>query len=36
MRSSWTDDQALSIGMQAGSNANLMMHRHVDLGSFIL
>ncbi|MBT4138416.1 MAG: hypothetical protein HOE48_10895, partial [Candidatus Latescibacteria bacterium] len=36
MRSSWTDEDALTIGLQAGSNANLMMHRHVDLGSFIL
>jgi hypothetical protein len=36
MRSSWTDDQGLSLGLQAGSNANLTMHRHVDLGSFIL
>jgi hypothetical protein len=36
MRSSWTDERALAIGLQAGSNANLMMHRHVDLGTFIL
>jgi len=26
----------LTIGLQAGSNANLTMHRHVDLGTFIL
>jgi hypothetical protein len=36
MRSSWTDEHALAVGLQAGSNANLMMHRHVDLGTFIL
>ncbi|MDP6037485.1 MAG: heparinase II/III family protein [Candidatus Latescibacteria bacterium] len=36
MRSSWTDERALAIGFQAGSNANLKMHRHVDLGTFIL
>jgi hypothetical protein len=36
MRSSWTDPNALSVGIQGGNNANLGMHRHVDLGSFIL
>lgn len=36
MRSSWTDKNALAIGIQAGSNANLRMHRHIDLGTFIL
>ena len=36
MRSSWTDGNALAIGIQAGRNANLSMHRHVDLGTFIL
>jgi hypothetical protein len=36
MRSSWTDPNALSLGIQGGNNANLGMHRHVDLGSFIL
>ncbi len=36
LRSSWTDEKALSVGLQAGNNANLMMHRHVDLGTFIL
>lgn len=36
MRSSWTDPKALSLGIQGGSNANLSMHRHVDLGAFIL
>lgn len=36
MRSSWTDTNALALGIQGGSNANLGMHRHVDLGTFIL
>lgn len=36
MRSSWTDSNALVLGIQAGSNANLTMHRHIDLGTFIL
>jgi hypothetical protein len=36
MRSSWTDENALAIGIQAGSNANLGNHRHIDLGTFIL
>ena len=35
MRSSWSDD-ALVLGIQAGDNANLGSHRHIDLGSFIL
>jgi len=36
MRSSWADPNALVIGIQAGDNANLGMHRHLDLGTFIL
>ncbi|MDP6040095.1 MAG: heparinase II/III family protein, partial [Candidatus Latescibacteria bacterium] len=36
MRSSWTDKNALAIGIQAGSNANLGSHRHIDLGTFVL
>ena len=36
MRSSWTDPNALAVGIQGGTNANLNMHRHVDLGTFIL
>jgi hypothetical protein len=36
MRSSWTDPDALALGIQGGANANLGMHRHADLGTFIL
>jgi hypothetical protein len=36
MRSTWTNEDGLGIGIQAGGNANLTMHRHVDLGTFIL
>jgi len=36
MRSAWGDPNALALGIQAGSNHNLRMHRHLDLGSFIL
>lgn len=36
MRSSWSDPDALVVGIQAGANENLGGHRHLDLGSFIL
>ena len=36
MRSSWTDPDALVLGIQAGGNMNLRMHRHLDQGTFIL
>ena len=36
MRSAWHDTDALVLGFQAGDNNNLMAHRHLDLGSFIL
>ena len=36
MRSSWSDPDALVVGIQAGRNENLGGHRHLDLGSFIL
>jgi hypothetical protein len=36
MRSSWTDPNALTVGIHGGANANLSMHRHTDLGTFIL
>ena len=35
MRSSWTDPNALVLGIQAGNNSK-SSHRHLDLGSFIL
>jgi len=36
MRSSWTDSNAIALGIQSGSNMNLRMHRHIDQGTFIL
>ncbi len=36
MRSSWTDPNALALGIQAGGNLNLGQHRHLDQGTFIL
>jgi len=36
MRSSWTDPDAIALGIQAGGNLNLGQHRHLDQGSFIL
>ena len=36
LRSSWTDPNALVLGIQAGGNYNLGMHRHLDQGTFIL
>jgi hypothetical protein len=36
MRSSWTDPNALTLGIQAGGNLNLGQHRHLDQGTFIL
>ncbi|MBT4139053.1 MAG: DUF4962 domain-containing protein [Candidatus Latescibacteria bacterium] len=36
MRSSWTDSNALALGIQAGGNLNLGQHRHLDQGTFIL
>ncbi|MDP6041994.1 MAG: heparinase II/III family protein, partial [Candidatus Latescibacteria bacterium] len=36
MRNSWTDKNALVLGIQAGGNMNLRMHRHLDQGTFIL
>ena len=36
MRSSWTDPNALTLGIQAGGNLNLRQHRHLDQGTFIL
>ncbi len=35
-RTSWTDPHALALGIQAGGNYNLGMHRHLDQGTFIL
>ena len=35
-RTSWTDPNALVLGIQAGGNYNLGMHRHLDQGTFIL
>ncbi len=35
-RTSWTDPNALILGVQAGGNYNLGMHRHLDQGTFIL
>lgn len=35
MRSSW-DKDALIVGIQAGDSMDLVGHRHLDLGSFIL
>lgn len=35
MRSSWTDPNALALGIQAGGNLNLRQHRHLDQGTFI-
>ncbi len=36
LRSSWTDPNTLVLGIQAGGNYNLGMHRHLDQGTFIL
>ena len=36
LRSSWADPNALVLGIQAGGNYNLGMHRHLDQGTFIL
>ena len=36
LRSSWADPNALVLGIQAGGNYNLRMHRHLDQGTFIL
>ena len=36
MRSGWNDPAALVLGIQAGGNMNLRMHRHLDQGTFIL
>ena len=36
LRTSWTDPNALVLGIQAGGNYNLGMHRHLDQGTFIL
>lgn len=36
MRSSWTDPNAIALGIQGGANVNLGMHRHADLGTFFV
>lgn len=36
MRSSWSDPDALVVGIQAGDNENPNGDRHLDLGSFVL
>ncbi|KAJ8509422.1 hypothetical protein ONZ45_g8412 [Pleurotus djamor] len=36
MRSSWTDQNALFVGMKAGTNQNHQTHNDLDVGDFVL
>jgi len=36
MRSSWTDGDALFVGIKAGSNTNHQTHNDLDVGDFVL
>ena len=36
MRSAWDDPNALVVAFNAGANYNLLAHRHLDQGSFMI